>query len=239
MAHGLGFEEAALYTFLFQKSLRLFQVIPNRCWLVDYYYNYIFTYLLFHFDCCISMAHTSQSNTVLSVPQVLDIFKLKTDKHARFTGPNGVLSAKLVGQYYNVSTKTVRDIWNSRTWYRETHHLEPSRSDAKERLSKRPGRPKGSKDRKPRVRKMFSLSSHADFVDPGQLQPVNMGIINDLASQQNIVYESCSAVSWTNATSNPRTDDSAPSWAAIVDACAAGPNFGDPFHDDWKHWTCD
>ena len=172
---------------------------------------------------------------MLSVPQVLDIFKLKTDKHARFTAPNGVLSAKLVGQYYNVSTKTVRDIWNSRTWYRETHHLEPSRSDAKERLSKRPGRPKGSKDRKPRVRKMFSLSSRADCVDPGPQQPANKGTINDPARQQNIVYDSCSAVSWTNPTSL-RTHDSAPSWTVrpIVDACA---NFGDPFHDDWKHWT--
>ena len=186
------------------------------------------------------MAGTSQtSHTVLSVPQVLDIFKLKTDKHARFTGPNGVLSAKLVGQHYNVSAKTVRDIWNSRTWYRETHHLEPSRSDAKERLSKRPGRPKGSKDRKPRVRKMFSLSSQAACVDPGQLQPANKGTINDPARQQNVVYESCLAVSSTIETSQMCTDDSAPSWTIrpIVDACAAGHNFSDPFHDDWKHWA--
>jgi hypothetical protein len=100
----------------------------------------------------------SSARCILTLQQVLYIFRLKKSKTAEFLSPNGVVSAKMVGQFFKVSSKTVRDVWMGRTWYRATHHLEPTRSDAGERLEKRLGRPKGAKDRKPRVRKVLTLS---------------------------------------------------------------------------------
>ena len=54
-----------------------------------------------------------------------------------------------------MNEKTVRDIWNGRTWIRETFHLRVDSAGAamSGRLQRRPGRPRGSKDTRPRRRK--------------------------------------------------------------------------------------
>lgn len=64
-------------------------------------------------------------------------------------------TASIISRSYQVSIKTVRDIWIGRTWYRATFHLDPSKPVCKDRLNKKPGRPRGAKDAVPRTRKWF------------------------------------------------------------------------------------
>jgi hypothetical protein len=99
------------------------------------------------------MSSDGGKRAILSRDQVINIFRLRKSSCIA-TGSNyeGV-GATIVARFFGVSSKTVRDIWTGRTWYRATQHLDPSRADALERLQKHPGRPKGSKDRKPRTRK--------------------------------------------------------------------------------------
>ena len=59
------------------------------------------------------------------------------------------MSATQLGKLYEVSEKTIRDIWTGRTWVRETWRLDTSRSIPVKKI----GRPKGRKDNKPRKRK--------------------------------------------------------------------------------------
>jgi hypothetical protein len=62
--------------------------------------------------------------------------------------PERISATKLAGKY-GVSEKAIRDIWQGRTWDRETWHLDTTRP----RIEKQRGRPRGSKDRKPRKSK--------------------------------------------------------------------------------------
>ena len=96
------------------------------------------------------------SRCVLTKDQVVQIFERKLIPSSISSNPNGgscTYLATKVGKEFGVSPKTVRDIWHGRTWYRQTYHLDPSRADAADRLSRHAGRPKGAKDRIPRQRK--------------------------------------------------------------------------------------
>ena len=93
-----------------------------------------------------AVRHRCKPRALLTEDQVLEIFKLKwTSK-----------SASHLGALHEVSEKTVRDIWMGRTWSLETHHLDTSRRI----VIKNPGRPKGSKDSKPRKQKGQSVKIH-------------------------------------------------------------------------------
>ena len=72
----------------------------------------------------------------LAVLDAVEIFKLRG---------SGVQATELA-HIYGVSEKTIRDIWTTRTWTRETWHLEPSRQV----VLKQTGRPKGRTDSRPR-----------------------------------------------------------------------------------------
>jgi hypothetical protein len=110
--------------------------------------------------------HHSARN-VLRTEQVLDIFKRKIWNHEESTEGKGLHNppdATKVGKEIGVTPKTVRDIWTGR---RETLQLDPSRPDARERLSKQVGRPQGSKDRKPRrQRELASAADIQEFDSP-------------------------------------------------------------------------
>ena len=111
--------------------------------------------------------HNATSNrgrrAVLSREQVINIFRLRNASCSATGSKRDGVGATVVARFFGVSSKTVRDIWVGRTWYRATQHLDPSRADAFERLQKRPGRPKGAKDRKPRTRRFLAVET--DIVD--------------------------------------------------------------------------
>ena len=75
----------------------------------------------------------------LTESDVISIFQAKATR----------IQATTVGRSYGVSEKAIRDIWSGRTWAKETWHLSPSRT----LIVKRTGRPKGSRDSRPRQRR--------------------------------------------------------------------------------------
>ena len=86
---------------------------------------------------------------VLNDDQAKEIFRWKPFPDLKERDRAGYL-ARLFG----VSVKTIRDIWVGRTWYRATFNLDPQKPVEAERLLKRPGRPRGVKDSKPRAKKL-------------------------------------------------------------------------------------
>ena len=95
-----------------------------------------------------------RSRSTLSREQVVEIYGLKVSHVAESTGGR-VLNAEVVARRYGVTGKTIRDIWKGRTWFRDTFYLDgaAARLPMPERFCRHPGRPKGSKDSKPRKRK--------------------------------------------------------------------------------------
>ena len=93
-------------------------------------------------------AYKRHGRAILTDEQARAIFQVKPSPFARDRDRAGALA-----RAYGVSVKTVRDIWVGRTWYRATFDLDPTAPISPERLHKKPGRPKGAKDSKPRVKK--------------------------------------------------------------------------------------
>ena len=85
------------------------------------------------------MPSASKPRAKLSEAQALTVFQARASAS----------TATKVAVIYGVSEKAVRDIWTGRTWSRETWHLDTSRPL---RL-KTPGRPKGCRDTKPRMKR--------------------------------------------------------------------------------------
>ena len=102
----------------------------------------------------------SERPHVVLTPQIArEIFKLQhIDECSSLHARSVRLSSK-----YGVTAKAIRDIWKGRSWLDATYEL----WDAKERPKKRiVGRPKGSRDSKPRARgKNPKLQSRIDIGD--------------------------------------------------------------------------
>ena len=87
-----------------------------------------------------------KKRTVLSEQDARHIFQNKPPK-----GRRDRKHADMLSSLYGVCVKTIHDIWNGRTWYRSTCHLDPSKVINLHRLQRKRGRPLGAKDSKPRV----------------------------------------------------------------------------------------
>ena len=87
-----------------------------------------------------------KKRTVLSEQDARHIFQNKPPQ-----GRRDRRHADMLASLYGVSVKTIRDVWNGRTWYRSTCHLDPSKVINLHRLQRKRGRPLGAKDSKPRV----------------------------------------------------------------------------------------
>ena len=73
---------------------------------------------------------------------------------------------------YHVSSKSVRDIWNGRSWLGATYDLW---REEERPLRRAVGRPKGRKDNKPRVRGRIPADNNIN-----RLSPFNDGAISDI-----------------------------------------------------------
>ena len=179
---------------------------------------------------------------MLTESQAVEIYLLKIsnvhDGSGRTSGKCKRGQSVPIGARYGVSSRTIRDIWNRKTWSFATQHLwhmEGSRpfethvqvetidslllqvlwcsmkpSFLQGRVCfRQPGRPRGSQDSKARK------------IHPGLLQDIST---TNVAS---IVY-----------LENPETDAE----GARVEQNPLRINqdaiceFGDPFHDDWLYW---
>lgn len=96
-------------------------------------------------------------NGVLSSFQAVEIFLKSLQPVVSFIQKP---TASSVAREYNVSEKTIRDIWTGRTWHRETLPFDPNR---KPRVSKPVGRPLGCRDSAQRRRRVMT---NCDAVHP-------------------------------------------------------------------------
>ena len=85
----------------------------------------------------------AKPRAVLTKEQAIDIFRLSASGYRTAPGTTATSVAKAFG----VNEKTVRDIWNGRTWCDETLPLDSSRQP---KPRKKTGRPMGRKDSAPR-----------------------------------------------------------------------------------------
>jgi hypothetical protein len=110
----------------------------------------------------------------LTSQQAMEIFRLRIPA-CEMAGPltNHSFTSRSVeiSGMYGVSPKAVRDIWNRRTWSlvtssmsTETNTLQHEEGFNSVLPMKKVGRPRGSKDSKPRQRRL--LPSHLSRVDP-------------------------------------------------------------------------
>lgn len=77
-----------------------------------------------------------------------------------------VLSSAMLSNQYKISPKAIRDIWNKRTWIKATQsmwtreEIEEYVEKANLKQAKKPGRPVGAKDTRPRKKR--NILHHAD-----------------------------------------------------------------------------
>ena len=106
----------------------------------------------------------AKPRAVLTKEQAIDIFRLSTFNYSKASRPTATSVAKAFG----VSEKTIRDIWNGRTWCEETLPLDSSRQP---KPRKKAGRPLGRKDSAPRRPKGGSKRE----IMPQDSRPVSEG----------------------------------------------------------------
>jgi hypothetical protein len=91
-----------------------------------------------------SIPISNKPRSILTAVQAVEIFRHSLKNILDPTRK----SAAALSRAYGVNEKTVRDIWNGRTWAEETQPLVPHRPI---RHSGPPGRPRGCLDRAPRI----------------------------------------------------------------------------------------
>ena len=183
--------------------------------------------------------HRSEKKVILTSTQAVQIYNMKITAHCKLE-TNPKLPTASIAKLFGVSPKTVRDIWNGRTWYRETLLLDPSRADAAERLMRRSGRPKGAKDKRQRARRQVGGGQPTSFccARPGDINmsdaeyPGHAGQAVASAVSCSANYLAMSKVNYHMVHNLPAmgTNEKALHWLATAVGCT------DPFHDDWPHW---
>ena len=174
------------------------------------------------------MSQATRAPKILSNSQVIEIFELKSSPSTVRNTRKGWIPSSALAKRFGVTSKTIRDIWMGRTWYRVTHHLDPSRFDSIERFSRKVGRPKGSKDSKPRFRQSQSRAAKRAVTIKNAESNVNEykgGGCNEVKSQD----EEKTDYSKNKKSVCQNIDDSNHCKRCVED-------FADPFHDDWAHW---
>eukprot|EP00960_Hanusia_phi_P054581 762708-Hanusia_phi.AAC.11 len=79
-----------------------------------------------------------------------------------------IISSTVLSNRYNISPKAVRDIWNKRTWIKATQSMWTREEfamfveKASKKQAKKPGRPVGAKDTKPRKKRSCHQHSMDD-----------------------------------------------------------------------------
>ncbi len=183
---------------------------------------------------------------MLTEDQAVEIYKLKLLLHAVAQSnkdesrPTEILlrrESEILAKRYGLTIRAIRDIWNRRSWAYATHHLWTQELDHQVqcRLSsvsaaqpmhfKRPGRPLGAKDRRPRVKVSQSpVQEEVPCMSP-------MSQRGDFSASECVCIQDCftdrcgppSIVAWVEVVSEP--------WERSNSTDEV-----DPFHDDWAHW---
>jgi hypothetical protein len=153
----------------------------------------------------------------LTKDQALAIFKRRPHSFRE-------INTAALAKEFSVTAKTVRDIWIGRTWYKDTLFLEPSRTDAFERLTRRIGRPKGSRDTKPRMRRDdWPCKDKRKQIGADRWNPLAESLEEKPAfilRDEKLCRQKCSE----------NVDE------AVFRVSCTDILFSDPFHNDWPCW---
>lgn len=171
------------------------------------------------FDCVNSSPCRRFGRAILTDEQAQTIYRHKPGTASKRGVKVGTFQdrAAALAKMYGISVKTVRDIWIGRTWYRATYHLDTSRAPTIDRLLKKSGRPKGSKDSKPRVRKVNFQNAESSDVDVIKLEKPET---NNYQAEFSKLDPFSIPLSADDTFCEVRSEQ-----------------FEDPFHDDWAFWT--
>lgn len=149
-----------------------------------------------------------RTHAILTAEQAVEIFKIRDESVGKRKCP-----ARIVGKSYGVSEKAVRDIWNGRTWYKETMSLDPARVGMPMRL-RLPGRPRGCAGKKA-TKKVFNRKNQANHVPDSAVK--SAGGSREVDS----IWPSIEQI---------------PLVSAPVQPLPSSSRLDDPFHDDWQYW---
>jgi hypothetical protein len=185
----------------------------------------------FHIERRDNLIMKRHGRAILTDEQAQAIFRHKPTALAQGRDKAGYLA-----KMYGVSIKTIRDIWVGRTWYSATFHMDHAKPFAPERLGKKAGRPKGSKDSKPRSRK-----THAEESDESRIELLmdNTDLKRNLTCEQrqdtyfqHVMHRAPSVSAKWEATPFGHADSR--SWTDFPLVIPPG-GFEDPFREDWEH----
>ena len=134
----------------------------------------------------VTQSEIPKGRRVLTAQQAIKIFRLRDtpSMQSQHQPPSYKRQSKSVAlsRHYGVSPKTIRDIWNRRTWAFATLQVRAkhqskilvfgrcwaaiwfwflSQAGDHQYCERKAGRPKGSRDKKPRVRKSLPSPGHA------------------------------------------------------------------------------
>ena len=181
-----------------------------------------------------STSQVAKPRAVLSEDQAIAIFQLKVARNAKNRAP----SATSVAKQYGVSEKTIRDIWNARTWTLETAAMDPARPFKPPAAT---GRPKGRRDRIPRKRRAarpcaqlasagdstLEETTHSPSSSDSDAQPTPI----DLPQRGGAVLEHLAPPAAPPTAAGPMA-------SGLGQAGSAGrpPDHIDPYADDWVDW---
>eukprot|EP00960_Hanusia_phi_P033527 750499-Hanusia_phi.AAC.1 len=109
------------------------------------------------------------------------------------------MESTFVSAQFGVSSKTVRDIWDRRTWTEATKSLwtESERIEFERQTRRCPGRPFGSKDSKPRKKRTDTKKQAVDVNET--IRP------DDMCASQQLTLSTSETVSIPETNSNPET----------------------------------
>ena len=182
----------------------------------------------------------NKSRAVLSSKQVQEIFEHKR-RNMNATSSSEKISSPVLAKIYGVGEKTIRDIWNGRTWFRETSNYEKMRSSKTCELNS------------PSYRRK-EANKHADMQFQkkcrGQARPKAIPCIKtdaspkttfDKCSERNDVAIGCMVQGWLDHTQPQTASIHAATWLAAIcmehdQGLTTSQEFVDPFHNDWAYW---
>lgn len=174
-------------------------------------------------------SRASKPRALLGEIDAAEIYKYRREQPCRFAADPLLLgNAAKVAELFNVSPKTIRDIWNRRTWICETRHLWREEDQPTLRYKKS---------------RSIILNSvnRVKFSTRMSTTPANIGRqphINHVDDSTSSKISSIDETVCTNSTCNYNPNVEA--WELAFDFPVKHDHLGavdnDPFHYDWPYW---
>lgn len=161
-----------------------------------------------------------KTRTILQPEQAIQILQIKlSSRRLADSGKPQRLHPSAAAKQYGISEKAVRDIWNGRTWLRETMHLDPSLAPLASRF-RPPGRPRRNE------KSPIGIKFLPDF-DDVNMTKVRFENQDRWDGPQRLISD------YFSRTFLSAAENSAGWSEALLPLPPPSSSADDPFHDDW------